>query len=364
MTFFWSSWITILSIACWAGILGVLLFVLKYKPDVEEDGTTGHSYDGIREYDKPLPKWWLVIFFGSIIWGVAYWIFFPAIQPKHWDGIATVEVDGETVPWTSHNELYSELEANDKLFRDNFEQSILARAGASDATAVLDELNSLQTTLRRSEETPADLQTQIDDKIAALAPAVEKLSQDPNALKVGSRLFLQNCAVCHGSNAKGAVGYPNLTDNEWLYGGEPEHILTTLHKGRVGGMPAWRDQIGEDGVRAASEYVLSLSPKKGSEANSPLDQTMVKQGEAIFTQNCALCHGPEGKGMISAGAPNLTDDIWLYGGERETVRDTLRYGRAGVMPEWETKLGNERIMLLAAYVYSLSDRSTANTSNN
>lgn len=356
MTFFWSSWITILSIACWAGILGVLLFVLKYKPDVEEDGTTGHSYDGIREYDKPLPKWWLVIFFGSIIWGAAYWIFFPAIQPKNWNGIATVEVDGETVPWTSENELYSELEANDKIFTDNFEQSILAGAGASDATAVLDELNSLQTTLRRSEEPPADLQTQIDDQIAALAPAVKKLSQDPNALKVGSRLFLQNCAVCHGSNAKGAVGYPNLTDNEWLYGGEPEHILTTLHKGRVGGMPAWRDQIGEDGVRAASEYVLSLSPKNGSESNGPLDQTLVKQGEAIFTQNCALCHGPEGKGMISAGAPNLTDDIWLYGGERETVRDTLRYGRAGVMPEWETKLGNERIMLLAAYVYSLSDR--------
>ena len=356
MTFFWSSWITILSIMCWAGILGVLLMVLKYKPELEEDGTTGHAYDGIKEYDKPLPKWWLVIFFGSIIWGAAYWVFFPAIFPAGWNGLATVEVDGETVPWTSENELYSELEANDKIFTDNFEQSILAGAGASDATAVLDELNSLQTTLRRSEEPPADLQTQIDDQIAALAPAVEKLAQDPNALKVGSRLFLQNCSVCHGSNAKGAVGYPNLTDNEWLYGGGADHILTTLHKGRVGGMPAWRDQIGEDGVRAASEYVLSLSPKKGSEANSPLDQTMVKQGEAIFTQNCALCHGPEGKGMISAGAPNLTDDIWLYGGERETVRDTLRYGRAGVMPEWETKLGNERIMLLAAYVYSLSDR--------
>lgn len=356
MTFFWSSWITILSIMCWAGILGVLLMVLKYKPEVEEDGTTGHTYDGIQEYDKPLPKWWLVIFFGSIIWAVAYWIFFPAIFPSKWEGITTVEVDGETVPWTSENELYSELEANDKIFTDNFEQSILAGAGASDATAVLDELNSLQTTLRRSEEPPADLQTQIDDRIAALAPAVEKLAQDPNALKVGSRLFLQNCAVCHGSNAKGAVGYPNLTDNEWLYGGGADHILTTLHKGRVGGMPAWRDQIGEDGVRAASEYVLSLSPKNGSESNGPLDQTLVKQGEAIFSQNCALCHGPDGKGMISAGAPNLTDDIWLYGGDRETVRDTLRYGRAGVMPEWETKLGNERIMLLAAYVYSLSDR--------
>ncbi len=363
MTFFWSSWITILSVACWVGILALLLFVLKYKPEVEEDGTTGHSYDGIQEYDKPLPKWWLVIFFGTIVWGAAYWIFFPAVQPGSWNGVATVEVDGETVPWSSANELASELEANDKVFTDNFEQSILARADAADATAILNELNELQTTLRRSEEPPADLQTQIDEKVAALSPAVEKLAQDPNALKVGSRLFLQNCSVCHGSNAKGAVGYPNLTDNEWLYGGGADHILTTLHKGRVGGMPAWRDQIGEDGVRAASEYVLSLSPKNGSESNGPLDQTLVKQGEAIFSQNCALCHGPDGKGMISAGAPNLTDDIWLYGGDRETVRDTLRYGRAGVMPEWETKLGNERIMLLAAYVYSLSDRSAATSAN-
>ena len=356
MTFFWSSWITIISIACWAGILGVLLFVLKYKPEVEEDGTTGHTYDGIQEYDKPLPKWWLVIFFGSIVWGVAYWIFFPGIQPGSWDGIATVEVDGETVAWTSHTELASELESNNKVFTDNFEQSILVKAGAAGAAETLSQLDGLQTTLRRSEEPPADLQTQIDDKIAELAPAIERLAQDPNALKVGSRLFLQNCSVCHGSNAKGATGYPNLTDNDWLYGGDAKNLLTTLHKGRVGGMPAWRDQIGEDGVRAASEYVLSLSPTNGSESNGSLDQTLVAQGEALFTQNCALCHGPEGKGMISAGAPNLTDDIWLYGGEREIVRNTLRYGRAGVMPEWETKLGNERIMLLAAYVYSLSDR--------
>ena len=359
MTFFWSSWITIISIACWAGILGVLLFVLKYKPEVEEDGTTGHTYDGIQEYDKPLPKWWLVIFFGSIVWGVAYWIFFPGIQPGSWDGIATVEVDGETVAWTSHTELASELESNNKVFTDNFEQSILVKAGAAGAAETLSLLDGLQTTLRRSEEPPADLQTQIDDKIAELAPAIERLAQDPNALKVGSRLFLQNCSVCHGSNAKGATGYPNLTDNDWLYGGDAKNLLTTLHKGRVGGMPAWRDQIGEDGVRAASEYVLSLSPTNGSESNGSLDQTLVAQGEALFTQNCALCHGPEGKGMISAGAPNLTDDIWLYGGEREIVRNTLRYGRAGVMPEWETKLGNERIMLVVAYVYSLSDRTAA-----
>ena len=355
MTFFWSSWITILSIGCWLFILGVLLFVLKYRPDLEEDGTTGHTYDGIQEYDKPLPKWWLVIFFGSIVWGVAYWVFFPAIFPSKWDGIATVEVDGETVPWTAHNELNSELESNNKVFTDNFEKNILAKANASGATSTLATLAEMQATMRRSEDPPADLQTQIDQKVAELAPYVERLSEDPNALKVGSRLFLQNCSVCHGSNAKGAVGYPNLTDNDWLYGGAPEHILTTLHNGRVGGMAAWRDQLGEEGIRAVSEYVLAIS---GNQEDYDLDKTLVEQGKVIFNEptNCVLCHGEDAKGMISTGAPNLTDNIWLYGGDRETIRETLRYGRAGVMPEWETKLGNERIMLLAAYVYSLSDK--------
>ena len=286
MTFFWSSWITVLSIGCWLFILGALLMVLKFKPEVEADGTTGHEYDGIREYDKPLPKWWLVIFFGSIVWGVAYWIFFPALLPGKWDGIATVEVDGETVPWTSKNELYSDLESNNKVFTDNFEKSILAQANAASATKTLASLSEMQATMRRSDKPPADLQTKIDESIAALAPDVVKLSENPNALKVGSRLFLQNCSVCHGSNAKGAIGYPNLTDNDWLYGGEASNILTTLHNGRVGGMPAWRDQIGEDGVRAASEYVLSLSSDKGSKNNGELDKTLVTQGQAIFKQQC------------------------------------------------------------------------------
>ena len=136
---------------CWAAILGVLLMVLKYKPELEDDGTTGHAYDGIKEYDKPLPKWWLVIFFGSIAWGVAYWVFFPGIFPSKWEGIATVEVDGETVPWTSKNELYSELESNNKVFTDNFEKNILAKADASGATETLAALAELQATMRRSE---------------------------------------------------------------------------------------------------------------------------------------------------------------------------------------------------------------------
>lgn len=310
---------------------------------------------------------------GDIFWlnhlGCCILGIFPAIQPANWDGIATVEVDGETVPWSSKNELYSELESNNKVFTDNFEQNILAKAGASDATKTLAALADMQTTLRRSEEPPADLQTQIDDKVTELAPYVEKLSSDPNALKVGSRLFLQNCSVCHGSNAKGAIGYPNLTDNEWIHGGKPENILLTLHNGRNAGidysknpaalpMPAWRDDLGEDGIRAVAEYVLSIS---GNQRDYDLDQTMVTQGEALFKEptNCVLCHGEDGKGMISTGAPNLTDNIWLWGDTRESLRETLRYGRAGVMPEWQTKLGNERIMLLAAYVYSLSDKTPA-----
>lgn len=352
MSFFWSSWITILSVGCWLFIAGVLVFVLRFKPKLEEDGTTGHSYDGIQEYDKPLPKWWLVVFVGTLIWGWGYWFFYPALQPDSWKGTLTVEVDGEQVPWTSENELNSALESNSKVFNDNFEQSILVDADATGATPILNKLSELEQQMRTNAEPPEGLQEKIDEEIKALQPYVEKLANDPQAIKIGSRLFLQNCAVCHGSNAKGAKGYPNLTDNDWLYGGSADNILITLHHGRVGGMPAWRDQIGEDGVRAVSEYVLQLS---GNQNGYDLNKTQVAQGEAIFKQQCALCHGQDGKGMISAGAPNLTDNIWLFGGDRETIQETVRHGRAGVMPAWESKLGNERIMLLAAYVYSLRD---------
>lgn len=150
------------------------------------------------------------------------------------------------------------------------------------------------------------------------------------------------------------MGYPNLTDNDWLYGGDAENIITTIHNGRTGAMAAWQQTITEEGVRAAAEYVLQLS---GNQNNYDLNPTQVAQGEAIFNQQCVLCHGPNAKGMYSAGAPNLTDSIWLYGGTREDIRTTIRHGRAGVMPAWASKLGNERVMLLAAYVYSLSDHS-------
>lgn len=346
MSFFWGSWITIFSVGCWLFIFGVLVWTLKHRPILEEDETTGHSYDGIREYDKPLPKWWLVVFFGTLFWGLGYWIFFPSIQPNAWKGISTVEVDGQQLSWSSKNELNSDLQANNAKFVQNFEV-ILQDAGASEAVGELSKLHELQA--QKVSASGDELQGKIDEQVKTLAPYVDKLSGDPEAIKIGNRLFLQNCAVCHGSNAKGGVGYPNLTDNDWLYGGQSQNILLTLHNGRVGGMAAWREQIGESGVRAAAEYVLSLSG-----THDDLDKTMVTQGEAIFKQNCVLCHGQDAKGQIDMGAPNLTDDIWLYGGDRETIRQTIRHGRAGVMPAWQSRLGNERIMLLAAYVKSLS----------
>lgn len=354
MSIFWSLWVTLFSLACWAFILCVLWFTLRYRPTMAEDKTTGHAYDGIQEYDGALPKWWLVIFWATLIWGIGYLALFPSIMPERWSGITTVKVDGKDVPWTSANELASDLEANHTTFNKNFNDKIIQDPAV---TAQLADLSALQQQQFKNAEPNADLQKQIDEKIFALAPEVVKLSQDPQANKIGQRLFLQNCSVCHGSQAHGAKGFPNLTDNDWIYGGEPTKILQTIEHGRVGGMPAWKSQIGEDGVRAAAEYVLSLSSEHGGKENGDLDPTLVNQGKAIFDTNCSVCHGKDAKGSHDVGALNLTDNTWLYGGDRETIRTTIRNGRAGVMPAWEKKLGNEKIMLVASYVYSLSDHS-------
>ena len=352
MSLFWSLWVTVLSLGCWLWILYWLTGTLRYRPKMEDDGTTGHAYDGIQEYDRPLPKWWLVIFWGTMAWALIYMVLFPSIFPTRWNGITTVKVDGQEVPWTSANELASDLERNNAVFTKSFNDKILQDPAT---TAKIAEIQKLQNQQAKNEKPDAALKAKIDEQITGLAPAVIKLSENPNAIKIGQRLFLQNCSVCHGSQARGARGFPNLTDNDWIYGGTPDKILLTLNHGRVGGMPAWKSQIGEDGVRAAAEYVLSLSSEHGGKENLPLDPTLVAQGKAIFSANCAVCHGADAKGKHDVGSLNLTDNIWLYGGERETVRTTLRNGRAGVMPHWDTKLGNERIMLLAAYVYSLSD---------
>jgi len=173
------------------------------------------------------------------------------------------------------------------------------------------------------------------------------LAKNPDALKMGVRLFSNNCAICHGADGGGNVGFPNLTDKDWLYGGTPEKILETITHGRKAAMPAWGTLLGEEGVVDVTEYVLSLSGTKH-------DTEKAEAGAKLFSTNCVACHGADGKGNQLVGAPNLTDEIWLYGGEPQTIRQTIRSGRNGVMPAQEELLKEDKIHLLAAYVYSLS----------
>ena len=176
---------------------------------------------------------------------------------------------------------------------------------------------------------------------------IEELAQNPDAMKMGLRLFSNNCAVCHGADGGGNYGFPNLTDHDWLYGGTPDKIKETITLGRKGAMPAWGALMGETGVVNVSEYVLQMSGQEHDAAKAEL-------GAKLFNQNCVACHGVDGKGNQALGAPNLTDDIWLYGGEPQDIRATLRNGRNGVMPAQQELLKADRIHLLAAYVYSLS----------
>jgi cytochrome c oxidase cbb3-type subunit 3 len=179
---------------------------------------------------------------------------------------------------------------------------------------------------------------------------IEELAYDTQALKVGQRLFLQNCAQCHGSDARGQRGFPNLTDNDWLYGGTVDKIKETLMYGRKAAMPAWGDALGEQGVKEMTAYVLSLSGRKVNDKDAAA-------GKAKFGM-CAACHGADAKGSLAHnlpfGAPNLTDNTWLYGGSAGTIEQTLLKGRNGVMPAFKDTLGEDKIHVIAAYVYRLS----------
>jgi cytochrome c oxidase cbb3-type subunit 3 len=176
---------------------------------------------------------------------------------------------------------------------------------------------------------------------------IEELAKNEDALDVGQRLFLQNCAQCHGSNAMGGQGFPNLTDDDWLYGGEPSNIKTTLREGRQGNMPAFGEQFSDKEINELANYVASLSGRER-------DADLVEAGKANFAV-CSACHGADGKGNQQLGAPNLTDDVWLYGGSINKIEETLKHGRNGVMPKWKNILGEDKIHVISAYVYSLSN---------
>ncbi|MFT5419614.1 MAG: cytochrome c oxidase cbb3-type subunit 3 [Candidatus Endobugula sp.] len=301
MSTFWSFWIIGLTMTNLALILWVLLANRKVAVEDDEDPenrTTGHVYDGIEEYDNPLPKWWFQMFILSIIFTLLYLIIYPGLG--NWKGYFPFFEEGH---WTS----VRQLEEQQKKASVQHQQSYGLYSSLS----------------------------------------VEALAEIPRAMKMASRIFANNCAVCHGSDGYGYLGFPNLTDDDWLYGGSPENIKYTLINGRQAAMPAWSGILGEKGINVVTQYILNLSGQEH-------DATLVAEGAEIYQTNCAACHGNDAKGNYAVGAPNLTDDIWLYEGDAAGIRQTLRNGRNGQMPAQQHRLREEKIHLLTAYVYSLS----------
>jgi cytochrome c oxidase cbb3-type subunit 3 len=301
MSTFWSFWIIGLTLTNLLLILWVLLANRKVAVEDDEDPenrTTGHVYDGIEEYDNPLPKWWFQMFVLSMIFAVLYLAIYPGLG--NWKGYYPFFEEGN---WTSVRQLEHQQEK--ALSQHQSSYGVYSKMSAKD------------------------------------------LADEPRAMKMASRIFANNCSVCHGADGGGALGFPNLTDNDWLYGGSPEAIKQTLVNGRQAAMPAWSGVLGEKGIAEVTQYVLSLSGQEH-------DAALSVKGEKLYANNCAACHGGDAKGNHAVGAPNLTDDIWLYEGSPAGIRQTLRDGRNGQMPAQKDRLREDKIHLLSAYVYSLS----------
>ncbi len=321
MSSFWNIWIWVLTLGCLAGCFIILRYCLKNFAGVEEGESMGHSFDGIEELNNPLPKWWSNFFLATIIWALFYIAWFGL---GAWTGISG---------WRSSN------------------QGILNIAESKAKTAeYLAKDSGVLVQYDREIARANEKYGPIFDAYAARS--IEDLATDAEALKVGQRLFIQNCAQCHGSDARGTTGFPNLADKDWLYGGTPEQIKETIMHGRQAvGMMAWEDALGgEQGVKDVAAYVISLS---GRSVNADL----AKAGKAKFGI-CAGCHGSDGQGSLALGlpmgAPNLSDNVWLYGGSKRAIEESIKYGRAGVMPPWSNILGEEKVHVISAYVYSLS----------
>ncbi|MBT8067161.1 MAG: cytochrome-c oxidase, cbb3-type subunit III [Gammaproteobacteria bacterium] len=289
----------------WFVAAGTILFVLwcvwliawsaKQGPqDVADDQVVGHKWDGdLEEWNNPAPKWWLYLYFITIAWAIGYLIAFPGLGA--WDG---------ALGWSQEGQYEAEMQAAATRYEPIYE------------------------------------------KFAAMDFAERSMNTDAN--KLGKSLYASYCTTCHGSDARGATGYPNLTDNDWLWGNSEAAITSTLKNGRNGVMPAFAPALGgEQGVDNMIKYVQSLSGIVEADAAS-------ESAKPMFAALCSACHMADGTGNQAVGAPNLTDDIWLYGSSADTIRTGLEQGRNNMMPAHGDLLGENRTKILAAYVYSLS----------
>jgi cytochrome c oxidase cbb3-type subunit III len=272
--------------------------------------TTGHEWDGIKELNTPLPRWWVLTFYATILWAVAYWIVYPA-----WP-----LVSGYTAGVLHYTN----------------------RAAVSKDLAELEVIRG--------------------DKMKVLAGAsLAEIEKDPNLLSLararGRTVFGDNCAPCHGTGAAGAKGYPNLNDDDWLWGGSLDQIMQTIQFGaRSGDAKAHEGQMlafGRDGILKPDEIVTVANYVRSLSGLSTEPGFKAAAGTKIFDENCAACHGKDGKGNQEMGAPNLTDQIWLYGSDEATIVETITNGRAGVMPAWIGRLDPVTIKALTVYVHSL-----------
>jgi cytochrome c oxidase cbb3-type subunit III len=290
---FWSPYITIVTLISILACAWLLWRLSTRKlTKGEQIGTTGHVWDDdLTEYNHPLPNWWRWLFYITIVFALIYLAVYPGLGS--FAGLWN---------WSSRAQYEAERADAQQRFGPLFDKY--------------------------------------------LAQDVKTVAADPQARQMGERLFLTYCAQCHGSDAGGSKGFPNLRDNDWLYGGEPDIIKASISAGRNGVMPPMGPALGAQGTKELAHYVLSLS-------NSKHDSALAEKGKAKFAV-CAACHGADGKGSTQLGAPNLTDQTWLYGGDEATIAETIANGRINAMPAHGELLGEGKVHVLAAYVYGLA----------
>ena len=300
MTAGWSWYVIALVTLNILGCVWLLWWTARRRPGDPKPEDTSHVWDGdLTEYNKPLPRWWINLFYLTIVFSIGYLVWYP--------GLGNI---AGYAKWTSAGE----HDADKAAYTAKLEKTFAPYQGQS----------------------------------------IDALARDPQAVRLGSSIFGNTCATCHGSAGKGAIGYPNLTDNVWHWGGSPEQVLQSVLDGREGVMPPWGKILEGMGGADATDYVIAHVRALGERGGDARGDFAAARGKALYEGVCVACHGVDGKGNQALGAPDLTDDYWMYGDSREALREGIANGHHGIMPAHRALLGETRARLAAAYVWSLS----------